>query len=160
MTDRITHLLILVAALGAGLIAGVFFAFSSFVMGALGKLPPAQGLAAMQSINIVVINPLFMAVFLGTGLLAAYLAVWAGTHWSEPRALWVMLGALAYVVGSVGVTLVFNVPLNDALAAADPASTDGAALWARYQGSWALWNHVRGLASLAAMALLVVAYAS
>jgi uncharacterized membrane protein len=157
MTDRFASTLLLIAALGSGLIAGVFFAFSSFVMGALGRLPPPQAIAAMQSINIVVINPLFMAVFLGTGLLAAYLAFWAGTHWSDPRALRTLFGALAYVVGSVGVTLLFNVPLNDALAAITATGPEAATDWQRYQGSWTFWNSVRGLASLGAAAAFIVA---
>ena len=157
MSDKLFNVLLLVAALGSGLIAGVFFAFSSFVMGALGRLSAQEAIAAMQSINIVVINPVFMGAFLGTGLLAAYLAFWAGTHWNDPRALWVMIGAVVYIVGSVGVTLVFNVPLNNALAAVDAASAEGAAAWARYQGPWTLWNSVRGAASLAAAAAFIVA---
>jgi uncharacterized membrane protein len=160
MFDRYPNLVVMIAALGSGLIAGVFFAFSSFVMGALGRLPPAQGAAAMQAINIVVINPVFMAVFLGTGVVAACLAFWAGTHWSDPRALWTVVGALAYLVGSIGVTMALNVPLNNALAGVDPASAEGAAEWARYQGSWTLWNTVRMLASLAAAAAFIAAQSS
>ena len=158
MNDYSVRILVLLAALGSGLIAGVFFAFSSFVMGALGRLPPPQGIAAMQSINIVVINPIFMGVFLGTAAIAVALAIWAGTHWGEPRAMGVMIGAVCYVVGSLLVTLAFNVPLNNALALADPASADVAALWARYLGTWTFWNTVRGLASLAAAAMFILAY--
>ncbi|WP_010496926.1 hypothetical protein [Paenibacillus elgii] len=47
------------SALGSGLIAGLFFAFSTFVMSALARLPAEQGIAAMQSINVTVLNPLF-----------------------------------------------------------------------------------------------------
>lgn len=47
----------LIAALGCGLVAGVFFAFSSFVMPALKRLPPAQGISAMQSINRLAVAP-------------------------------------------------------------------------------------------------------
>lgn len=60
------------SALGCGLMAGVFFAFSTFVMKALGALPPAQGIAAMQSINVAVINRWFMAAFFGTALLCSW----------------------------------------------------------------------------------------
>ena len=51
------------AALGSSLMADTFFAFSAFVMKALGRLPGGQGIEAMQSINIVVINPVFSAFF-------------------------------------------------------------------------------------------------
>jgi uncharacterized membrane protein len=140
------HLTILVAALGTGLIAGAFFAFSSFVMGALGKLPPAQGIAAMQSINVVVINPVFLGVLFGTGLLSLYLGFAAFQDWGPGAYL--LAGGALYVLGTVGVTMFLNVPLNDALAAAAPDSAEGAALWSRYLTSWTFWNHVRTLAAL------------
>ncbi len=47
------------ALLGSALVGGVFFAFSSFVMKALARVPSPEGIAAMQSINVVVINPSF-----------------------------------------------------------------------------------------------------
>jgi uncharacterized membrane protein len=138
--------IVFIAALGSGLIAGVFFAFSSFVMGALAKLPPAQGIAAMQSINIVVINPIFMAVLFGTGVISLYLG-YVGVRDGVPL-MW--MGAAAYVVGTLLVTMAFNVPLNNALAGAAPESAEGAALWSHYLSSWSLWNHIRGIAALVA----------
>ena len=60
-------------------------------------------------------------------------------------------------MGTVLVTMVFNVPLNDALAAVDPGSTEGAGLWTRYVATWTAWNHVRAVAALAAAALLIMA---
>ena len=67
-------LLILAAALGAATIGGVFFAFSTFVMRALGQLPPTQGVAAMQRINVVVLNPVFLGIFVGTAVLQGLVA--------------------------------------------------------------------------------------
>lgn len=75
-----------VAALGCGLIAGVFFGFSSFIMRALGRLPAPQGIAAMQSINIVVINPVFLGVFVGTAALCVVLAIASLWMWHAPGA--------------------------------------------------------------------------
>ena len=86
MMDDTLFALTLVAALGSGLVAGAFFAFSTFVMGALARLPAPQGIAAMQSINIVVINPWFMTAMFGTGLAAVALAVAAAIEWNEPAA--------------------------------------------------------------------------
>lgn len=157
MSDGLHFALILVAALGSGLIAGVFFAFSTFVMTALGRLPPAQGIAAMQSINVAVINPVFLGTLFGTGVVCVVLAVIALLGWQAPGAAWLLAGSVLYVVGDVVVTMAFNVPLNNALAAADPASADGATLWARYLKGWTAWNHVRTVAGLAATAAFILA---
>ena len=157
MTGGLWFALTLAAALGAGLIAGVFFAFSSFVMRALGRLPAPGGIAAMQSINTVVLNRSFLAAFLGTAVLSLLLAVTAMIHWTSAPAPWLIGGGLSYLLGTVLVTMACNVPRNDALAKVEPASTAGAQLWARYLVGWTLWNSVRTLAALVASGLFVVA---
>ncbi len=170
MTDDALSVLTLVSALGCGLIAGVFFAFSTFVMKALARIPAPQGIAAMQSINIVVINPWFLGPFLGTAAACAVVAVWSLIRWEAPGgapnpdplglgtpAAYRLAGSLIYVVGTFLVTMVFNVPRNNALAKVDPASDDGARLWSGYLRTWTAWNHVRTTAALAAAALLTIA---
>ena len=157
MIEDLLFALTFVSALGCGLIAGVFFAFSAFVMKALVRLPPAQGIAAMQSINVVVINPLFMVALFGTALACVGLAVSSFFRWSEPSAVYSLVGSLLYLVGTIAVAMVFNVPRNDALAAADPDSADGARLWVGYVTSWTAWNSVRTATALAAAALLTFA---
>ena len=147
----------LFAALGCGLIAGVFFAFSTFVMKALAQQPPAHGIAAMQAINITVINPWFMTVFLGTTVICFILAIAALLKGRSPGANYFLVASLLYLIGSFGVTIVFNVPLNNALAIAQPESSEGANLWASYLTNWTFWNHVRTIASLAAAALFTAA---
>ncbi|HKU97935.1 MAG TPA: anthrone oxygenase family protein [Vineibacter sp.] len=149
--------LTLVTALGCGLVAGIFFAFSTFVMGALARLAPAQGITAMNSINVVVINPWFGSVFFGTAVVCAVLLVIALVNWHKPGSVYVIIAAVLYVVGALGVTMAFNVPRNNALAAVDPASAEGARLWADYVVTWTFWNHVRTIAPLLATALLIVA---
>jgi uncharacterized membrane protein len=160
MIDKALFVLTLLSALGCGLIAGVFFAFSAFVMRALSRLPAAQGIAAMQSINVVAITPLFMAALFGTAAACALLAVFSLSTWHKPGATYLLAGSLLYLVGAILVTIVFNVPRNEALAAVDPAGADGATLWASYVTSWTAWNHVRAAAALAAAALLVMALCS
>lgn len=147
----------LLAALGCGLIAGVFFAFSSFVMNALAQLPSDQGIAAMQAINIKVINPSFMVVFLGTAVACIFLAISSLIKWHQPGVAYLLVGSLLYLVGTVGVTLAFNVPLNDALAKVAPSSTNGANLWAIYLTNWTLWNHVRTIAAFLATGAIAIA---
>ncbi|HEV7371543.1 DUF1772 domain-containing protein [Arenibaculum sp.] len=148
-------LLVTLAALGSGLVAGVFFAFSTFVMKALGRLPPAEGISAMQSINVVVINPWFMVPFLGTAAAGVALAAWALLRWGEPGAAFMLAGGVLYVAGTFGVTIALNVPWNDALAAVQPASAEGARVWAAYLERWTLWNHLRTACALAAAACLL-----
>jgi uncharacterized membrane protein len=157
MIDNLLFASTLVSALGCGLIAGFFFAFSVCVMDALARLPPAQGIAAMQSINIVVINPWFMAAFLGTAAVCVILAICSPLMWHKPGAGYLLVGSLLYLVGSILVTMMFNVPRNNALAVVDPASVDGASLWASYVRSWTAWNHVRTVAALAAAAAFTIA---
>lgn len=155
--DHLLFALKLFAALGCGLIAGVFFAFSTFVMSALARLQPAQGIAAFQSINITVYNPWFMGAFLGTAAACIFLAVSSLLKWQQPGAAYLLVGSLLYLVGTLGVTIVFNVPLNDALAVVDPGSADGASLWSSFLANWTTWNHIRAAAAIAAAALLTIA---
>lgn len=155
--DSLLFVLKLLAALGCGLIAGAFFAFSSFVMRALARLQPAQGISAMQSINIVVINPLFLGVFLGTAVLCVLLAGFSLLVWDRPGAAFLLGGSLLYFVGTFLVTMMFNVPLNNALAKADPGSPESASLWTHYVSRWTVWNHVRTAAALGAAALFTIA---
>ena len=136
MTEGWVRVLTLISALGSGLMAGFFFAFSVSVMKALGRLPPAQGIAAMQSINVVVINPVFLIAFFGTAVSCVAVVISALRAWPGPGAAYLLAGGLLYLVGSFLVTIVFNVPRNDALEAVDPMSTDGAALWASYLTVW------------------------
>ena len=147
----------IVAALGSGAIGGAFFAFSSFVMRALGRLAPAEGIRAMQSINIVVINPVFLGVFVGTALVCAALAVLSIRSWSDAGSGLRLAGCVVYVVGAFAVTMWCNVPRNNALAALPADTADAAAYWARYLGEWTWWNHVRTAAGFAGSLLLVAA---
>lgn len=150
-------ILTLVAALGCGLIAGVFFAFSAFVMKALGRLPPGEGIAAMQSINVAVLNPWFLSAFLGTAAACVLVMISSLLRWRDPGAAYLLAGGALYLIGTFLVTVVFNVPRNKALASVRPADSDGASLWASYLASWTAWNHIRTAAALAAAASLTIA---
>jgi uncharacterized membrane protein len=143
------------AALGTALMAGLYFIFSVAIMSALGRIAPASGMAAMQSINLVILNPWVLLAFAGTAVVCAILAAIALLRWSEPGAALLLIACALYLIGNIAVTMICNVPLNDQLAAADPASPDAAALWSRYLSTWTAWNHVRTLSCLAALALLI-----
>jgi uncharacterized membrane protein len=125
--------LTLAAALGAGLVAGIFFAFSAFIMTALGRLPPEGGISAMQSINVAVLNPMFLFVFFGTAVAALILAVAAFAGWSPSQSTCLLAGA------------------------GGAKSAEGASVWKTYLSAWTAWNHVRTIAALAACALFILA---
>ena len=145
------------AALGSALIAGFFLAFSATVMGALKRLQPSAGIAAMQSINVVVLNPVFLGTFFGTAILCLVLLVAAVLQWSAPASVYLLAGSLLYLVGTILVTIVFNVPLNDKLAAVRPDSAEGRKVWDEYLSTWTKWNQVRTVASLLAAVDFIVA---
>ena len=150
-------LLLLSCAIGCGLIAGFFFAFSVCVMKALSKLPAPQGIAAMQSINVVVINPWFLSMFLGTAVACGLAMIGDIVRWRAPGAALVIAGGGLYLVGTFLVTMRFNVPRNNALAALTPMAPEAASRWTTYLSSWTAWNHVRMLAALAAAAAFTLA---
>ena len=157
MVGPLITVITFVAALGSGLMAGLFFVFSVFMMTALARLGAPQGIAAMQSVNVAILNPVFLTVFMGTAVLSLVTAVAAIWNWSADGSGWLLAGSLLYLVGILAVTMMFNVPLNDALAAADPASGEGAALWERYLDVWVKWNHVRTATGLGALACFIMA---
>lgn len=146
MIDGAILALAFAAAIGSGIVGGIFYAFSSFVMAALGRLPPEQGAAAMKAINVTVLNPSFMIAFMGTALVCLVLAGGSFFWWGRMGGTLILAASLIYLVGCFGVTIVCNVPLNDQLAAVAPAQE--AALWSRYLDAWTAWNHVRTVAPI------------
>jgi uncharacterized membrane protein len=146
-------------AVGCGMMAGLYFAFSTFIMRSLGSIPAREGIHAMQSINRVILKSPFMALFFGTSLVSLGLAIWGVSRWGQAGSLALVAGGLVYVVGHFGFTAAFNVPLNNALDVVDPATTEAAALWADYLKRWTWWNHVRMAACLASCAIFLSAAA-
>ena len=145
------------SALGCGVMAGVYFAFSTFIMTALGRLDQAAGIAAMNAVNVDIVRSLFMPLFLGTTVAGAALVVMGVLRFNEPGAASMIAGGGLYVIGMFVVTMAFNVPLNNALAAAQPSAPEAGAVWAAYLKDWVFWNHVRTVASLVASVLFVAA---
>lgn len=145
------------SALGCGLLAGLFFAFSAFIMRALGRLPHATGIAAMNAINAAILRSLFMPVFLGTTLSAGLLAALALFRWEQPGAGAMFCGGAIHVLGMFACTMFIEVPQNNALQRVDPGSEAALPVWQRYLTRWTAWNHIRTLACMAACALFVAA---
>lgn len=143
----------LLALLATGAIAGLFLGFWCSVMTALGSVPAPTAITVMRRINVVIVNPPFLAAFLGALVLlpaTALLAWWVG---ADRAAGWFAAAAGAYGIGTFGVTIVFNIPLNDALERAGDASGTPELDWAAFAGPWNRWHQVRTVAAFVAFAL-------
>lgn len=147
---------VVAALLGSALVGGVFFAFSSFVMKALSRLPSHEGIAAMQSINIVVINRSFLGAFIGTALLSLAVIGLQLIGGSHPSMMFFITGATCYFAGTFLVTILGNVPMNERLATVSAVDPEAEKLWAHYLYRWTLWNHVRTVAAVVAALLFTV----
>ncbi|MGW4137358.1 anthrone oxygenase family protein [Streptomyces mirabilis] len=150
MIDGPYFVLTVLGVLGCGLVAGVFCGFSTFVMRGLAELPPAQGVAAMNAINGAAVRPAFMLVFVGSAGLCAVLAVVTFVLLPDEGTVELLLGSALYLFGTFGVTVVANVPRNDALLKLAPGTPEAAVYWRSYVREWTRWNHIRAVASAAA----------
>ena len=152
------YILTFISILGCGLIAGIFFAFSNFVMQALAKMNPSKGVEAMQNINVTVLNPGFLATFMGTAAICLILAVSTYWRWGQPGTYYLLFGCMFYFIGTFLVTVAFNVPMNNALKGMVSTSEEASDYWSNvYLAKWTFWNHVRTAAALLGAALLILA---
>lgn len=111
----------------------------------------------MQAINRVIVRPVFLMVFLGTGVTCVLALITGWQDLGHRSRIWGISGAIVYLLGSVGVTIAFNVPLNNRLDRVDADSEQGASMWETYFVRWTRWNHVRSIATIASTALLILA---
>jgi uncharacterized membrane protein len=155
--ETLTDALLWIAAISVGLMAGVYFTFSAFLMRSLDAIGTPAGMLAMQSINRIIVRSSFLPIFFGSTLVCTLLMVLMAMEPSSPGAIWALIGSAFYVVGMFIVTVVGNVPLNNRLEAADADGPDGARMWALYLRKWTLWNHVRTTACTACLVLLILA---
>ena len=141
-------------AISSGLMAGTYFAFSSFIMQSLSALDDVEGMRAMNAINEVILRSPFMPLFFGSAVFALALVGAGFWAWGEPNSLWATAAGSIYVIGMFGVTAVFNVPLNNALAKAG-CESNPEQVWAHYCTVWTRWNSVRAVASLMTFTMCV-----
>lgn len=157
--DGLFDLALWAMILCAALMAGIYFAFSAFVMRSLDALEVAEAIRAMQSINRVILRSPFLPIFFASSILSAAVAALAVFRWQELSGLWAALGGATYFIGMFVVTVLRNVPLNDRLEAID-ADADGekaASFWRIYLSRWTAWNHVRTAACLISLVFLIMA---
>jgi uncharacterized membrane protein len=157
MIDGLPRTLTIVAAVATALVGGVLFAFSSFVMPALRRLPQREGLVAMQSINRAApASSAFMVALMGTAVLCLVLAVVALAGRDKPAAPYLLAGCALYLL-AIAITGVYHVPRNDALGLLDAAAPDAGTAWRTYESGWTAWNHVRTVAAVGSAVAVVLA---
>ncbi|MEZ0610062.1 DUF1772 domain-containing protein [Fibrella sp. WM1] len=154
------NLVLSATAVCTALIAGLFYAYSCSVNPGLGRLTDAQYLAAMQSINRAILNPVFFVSFMGTLML---LPVSTWLHYTQPLSnrFWLLLAAtVLYATAVFGVTVMGNVPLNEALDTVNlPAASESELATARatFEQPWNRLHAVRTVAAVIALVLVVLA---
>lgn len=152
MSDSIVNQAILFAAIGTSLMAGIYFTFSVVIMASLKKLPDEAAIASMNSINQVIVKSWFMPLFFGSSVLALLLI-----FFNKEGELYVLImsASMIYLLGMLGCTAFFNVPLNNKLASS--ILEDRSQVWQHYLIHWTRWNHLRTVCSLIASILYMLA---
>lgn len=150
-TDAAYSPLLIAATVATGLQADTYYTWASGVMPGLARVDDRTFVHAMQQMNIAIVNPVFMATFLGAPVLAAA-AVATASSTTRP---WVIAG-LGLAVATVVITAVGNIPLNNAIDAAGDIDKirDLAAVREKFESSWVRWNVVRAVTSTASLAAL------
>lgn len=157
MTDAYSRWLTIVAAVGAGVSAGVYFAFATFVMPGLRRISHSQAISAMNGINkSAPASPLLMLALFGTGIVCVLLMISGFRNLDDPKAVWVIAGAALYIV-SVLITVMYHVPHNDQLLKVDPNGAGAGSTWSHFYSSWMAWNTVRTLTAAGGTVGLVLA---
>lgn len=144
---------LVIASVGTACVGGAVFAFSTFVMPALNRLPAADAIRAMQSINLKAERAPFGVTILAPLVASIVLSVGAIGEWT-PASPWVLAGTALYLVVGLGVTGAVNVPLNNRLAKTGELD---AATWAAFARPWVRANHVRSAGALLASAAFTIA---
>ena len=142
-------------SLSSGLIAGVYFAFSTFIMPAFAKIETTQSIAAMNSINKTILHSLFMPLFFGSSIISVVLIIFAFIHWGQVGSELTFIAGIVYFFGMFFCTVIFNVPLNNALARTDLNDNNAQQVWSHCLNTWTQWNHLRTVSSLITCALCI-----
>ena len=149
----------LVLGFASALVAGVFQSFSDFVMAGLARARPAGGIESMQQLNRTVMRSVFLATFLALVPLTAGFAIYGFSVLTGPARVLIIVASVVYIVSVFLVTMLGNVPMNNALDALAYDSDAARDYWQRYTTQWTRWNHVRTLGAAATSALYLLAVA-
>lgn len=157
MSSELILVFIQVSVIAYALVAGVFLAFSDFVMASLAKAEPSGAIQSMQIINQKVFRTVFMVLLLGMSAVSPVIVVYAISTDLGNAQNWIVAAGAIYFVGTFIITLVFNVPMNNRLDRLHFASDDAATYWLHYVPAWRFWNWVRAIAAALASICLLIA---
>lgn len=143
-------------AVGSGIVSGAFFAFSTFAIKAIAALETPAAVRAMQSVNVMAVRPPLMIALFGTALLSIVMIIFGVLGLGQGHGWWFLIGALLYLIGNPVLTIAYNVPRNNALAAVDPDTPEAAEVWQRYLREWVPANTVRSITAALATALMII----
>jgi uncharacterized membrane protein len=156
VSDVLREAVLIAATLTTGLMAGVFGIYSNAIMPGLRRTDDRTFVAAFQSIDRAIINPAFLATFIGALVLTALTALLHFTGEARPLLPWIVAALVLYLVVFV-VTIRVNVPRNNEIKAAGDVDrmTDLLGVRERFdEAGWVRWNHLRAFASIVAFGLL------
>lgn len=146
--ETLSYIILVLALTGTSLVAGILFIFSNTIMKALSQQPHMEAIRTMQSINRVILNPVFFSSFIGTTILSVIISISAILGWGAFASYWFLTAACLYLFGTFLYTAARNIPLNEKL---DNVSDEEAAkFWQLYLSKWTRYNHHRTVASIIA----------
>ncbi|WP_082216561.1 anthrone oxygenase family protein [Dyadobacter psychrophilus] len=152
---------LVITALLTGLSAGLFYSYSCSVNLGLGKLADVEYLRAMQEINKAILNPIFFISFMGS-IIVLVLATWlsySGQHVFQFKML--LTATVIYMVGVFGLTVMGNVPLNDALAGFDIGGATANEIAQKrklFEQPWNKFHAIRTFCSIASFVFTLLSF--
>ena len=138
--------------------AGLFYAWSCSVMLGFARLKDREFMAAMQATNRAILNPVFFAAFLGAPVLLPISTFL--NYGQSPRFTLLFAATVIYLIGTFGVTIFGNVPLNNTLDSFKPESAtdeEVARQRANFERRWNNLNTIRTVSSTIALILVIIA---
>ncbi|MFC7625185.1 DUF1772 domain-containing protein [Microlunatus sp. GCM10028923] len=142
--------------IGCGIVSGAFFAFSTFAIWGIAALPAPAAVRAMQSVNVAAVRPPLMIALFGTAVLCIVMIIFGVIGLGQGDGWWFLIAGLLYLIGNPVLTIAYNVPRNNTLAAADPDDPEAGGVWRHYLREWVPANTVRSVTAAVAAALVII----
>jgi uncharacterized membrane protein len=152
VSERWVSWMTIFTIVGVGVIAGIFFVFSAFIMQVLDDRPPTEAVTTMQAMNHRMENHgLFLTLFTATSLTAVVLAVYALVSMEGQARIWLIVGGVTYAVGGFLITAAYHIPRNEKMNEMDANAADVGTRWSDYLSEWLPAHHIRTVLAIVAL---------